>query len=66
MLGCGSAGKFKFLSLLVNQLQGRWNVGRAGGWGRKKLRAMENYEKQIKSLPIIRPVTRRGAGLSLH
>jgi len=38
--------------------QGRRNVGRA----EEKLRAMQTYEKQKNSLPMIMPVTRRGAG----
>jgi len=42
-----------------NHVQGRRNVGRTGR-AEKKLRAMETYEEQKKSLPIIRPVTSRG------
>jgi len=41
-------------------IQGHRNVGRAEG-AEKKLRAVETYEKQKTSLPIIKPVTRRGA-----
>jgi len=41
--------------------QGRRNVGRAGG-AEKKWRAMQTYEKQKKSLPIIRLVIRRAQG----
>ena len=40
--------------------QGRRNVGRAGGGG-KKVEGKETYEKQRKSLLVIRLVPMRGA-----
>jgi len=41
--------------------QGRRNVGRAGG-GRKKVEGNAILRRTKRSLPNIRPVTRRGAG----
>jgi len=41
--------------------QGRRNVGRAGGGGQKKVEGNGNLRKTKKTLPIIKPVTRRSS-----
>jgi len=49
------------IGMQYGKLQGRRNIGRTGG-GENTLRAIQTYTKQKKSLPMIMPVTRRGAG----
>jgi len=60
---CWSVQLFELSELCRPDIRKPRDAGTSGGQGaEKKLRAMQTYEKQKKSLATIMLVTRRGAG----